>query len=122
MEHRACARCNNVMDRATVSAVEVDRCPSCGAIWLDKGELGALVKADPEAVSAMVAEGGGGDAPPLHAAIRLDCPACKGKLMTLEWDGQRLDRCEGCGGILFERDGLEKGIASLRAEWQRRQA
>ncbi len=121
MPQRVCARCNTVLDRVTVQNTEVDRCPSCGSVWLDLGELGTLVSAPAEEVGELIREGGQSDAPPLHAAIQLDCPACKGSLQTIEFGGVRVDRCDSCRGTLFERDGLEKGIAKLRDEWQRRQ-
>lgn len=32
------------MERVTVDNVEIDKCPACGGIWLDPGELELLMK------------------------------------------------------------------------------
>ncbi len=39
----ACAACAAAMERVTVEALTIDVCRSCRAVWLDAGELGALV-------------------------------------------------------------------------------
>jgi len=35
---------NTVMDVVQVDNVEIDRCPKCGGVWLDAGELEVLMK------------------------------------------------------------------------------
>lgn len=37
-----CPKDNSLMSPEDVAAIIVDRCSSCGGIWLDKGELTAL--------------------------------------------------------------------------------
>ena len=37
--HRTCVKCTSVLDKSMVGDVEVDLCPSCGGLWLDRGEL-----------------------------------------------------------------------------------
>jgi Zn-finger nucleic acid-binding protein len=39
----ACAACTNTMERTAVERLTIDVCRTCRAIWLDRGELGALV-------------------------------------------------------------------------------
>ncbi|MCK4343573.1 MAG: zf-TFIIB domain-containing protein [Phycisphaerae bacterium] len=55
---RRCPRCNRKMQVLTVGQppVEVDRCPSGDGIWLDAGELAAIVKSFAEGEDAVVAE------------------------------------------------------------------
>lgn len=37
--------CENVlMERVEVDSVELDKCPTCGGVWLDPGELDLLLK------------------------------------------------------------------------------
>lgn len=37
--------CDDVaMERVTVDSVEIDKCPNCGGMWLDPGELDLLLK------------------------------------------------------------------------------
>jgi Zn-finger nucleic acid-binding protein len=39
----ACAACANTMERIAVERLTIDVCRTCRAVWLDPGELGALV-------------------------------------------------------------------------------
>jgi uncharacterized protein len=34
-----CPRCKRQMVKKTRQGVTIDKCPSCGGIWLDKGEM-----------------------------------------------------------------------------------
>ena len=51
-EHRAdserhCLRAaceNQLMERVPIDQVEIDKCPKCGGVWLDPGELELLMK------------------------------------------------------------------------------
>jgi Zn-finger nucleic acid-binding protein len=46
-DERRCLRpsCeNSLMERIEVDKVEIDKCPSCGGVWLDPGELELLLK------------------------------------------------------------------------------
>mgnify|MGYP000495320366 CR=1 FL=1 len=54
----------------------------------------------------------------------LKCPACPGTLAPCEVDGVVVDTCDGCGGIWFDRDELDKLVNNaarqLRAHGQTR--
>ncbi len=39
-----CPDCKQSLEKAKFEKVEIDRCPSCQAIWLDKGELEGILK------------------------------------------------------------------------------
>lgn len=39
-----CPKCNNVLRVAARDGVEIDYCPNCRGIWLDKGELDKIIK------------------------------------------------------------------------------
>lgn len=46
-KERHCLRAachNRVMERVEIDQVELDRCPDCGGVWLDPGELEILMK------------------------------------------------------------------------------
>jgi Zn-finger nucleic acid-binding protein len=54
---RPCPRCRRRMRRATVSAVEVDRCSRGHGLWLDAEETGTLIRGgDPPAVAGFLRE------------------------------------------------------------------
>lgn len=44
-----CPRDGSVLTLATEQNVTIDVCPTCGGVWLDKGELEQLSKAEGEA-------------------------------------------------------------------------
>jgi uncharacterized protein len=39
-----CPRCSVEMSEAVRYGVSIDTCPLCGGIWLEKGELGTIIK------------------------------------------------------------------------------
>jgi hypothetical protein len=39
-----CPKCGQKLSPEKCGAVEIDVCPSCNGVWLDKGELGAIVE------------------------------------------------------------------------------
>jgi Zn-finger nucleic acid-binding protein len=39
-----CPKCGQELATETCGAVEIDVCPSCKGVWLDMGELGAIVE------------------------------------------------------------------------------
>ena len=41
-----CGKCGTVMDTEIFKGVEIERCPSCGAVLLDPGELEQLAGED----------------------------------------------------------------------------
>lgn len=109
------------MDRVTVQEVETDSCSICGSVWLDKGELGQLVHVPADALGTMLNAGQEGAAPPLSAAVVLNCPACPGSLQTLSFAGHRVDRCDQCKGLLFERGHVDSGIQAIRQAFAKTQ-
>jgi hypothetical protein len=41
---RACPKCPGKLESYTFEGIPLDRCHECGGIWLDKGELEAIVR------------------------------------------------------------------------------
>lgn len=41
-----CAKCGGVMETQVFRGQEIERCPGCGGVYLDKGELEALAGKD----------------------------------------------------------------------------
>lgn len=39
-----CPKCGQMLSPEKCGTVEIDVCPSCNGVWLDKGELGAIVE------------------------------------------------------------------------------
>jgi len=51
-----CARCGHVMETEAFRGQEIERCPNCGGVFLDKGELEALAGKDRSGFLAGIAE------------------------------------------------------------------
>ena len=109
-----CPRCREPLVAFELDGVEIDRCLACGGTWLDAGEL------------EWIAERAGVDPGPMTEALRagrgrgkrtnLKCPRC-GRRMRQVIVGQEqaveLDRCRHEHGLWFDRDELEKVVASF---------
>lgn len=52
--HARCPRDGSALSQATEKGVHVDHCPTCGGVWLDKGELEAILQHDEAAVTRWV--------------------------------------------------------------------
>ncbi len=83
--------------------LEVDRCTSCGGIWLDEFELEDLKQA-PNAEE--VDSGDAGRGRQLNKVDRIPCPRCGGgKMIRMVAAGQHhiwFERCGVCGGAFFD--------------------
>lgn len=91
---------------------EVDRCPSCGSIFLDyfDGEPGAVARAIERA----------GHAKPGLAPAGVSCPACREPLAPLPYlaNGPEVLRCGGCGGCFLTPAQLG-AVADFRVDRER---
>ena len=102
-----CPKCREAMIVAEYGSVEIDSCPVCGGVWLDGGELEALVgsalppkeKPDPDL------------GPP-----ELDCPICVDKLVRDRYGATEVvvDRCPHGDGIWLDEGELEQILAACR--------
>ena len=39
-----CPRCNNSLVISIINGVEIDHCPNCKGVWLDRGELDKIIE------------------------------------------------------------------------------
>jgi Zn-finger nucleic acid-binding protein len=93
------------MAQVEVQSIEIDRCPACGGIVLDKGETEQI-----DALGlAHVIEGGvtgdhGHDHPRTTAAR---CHVCARDMIALRGAGDiEYDWCDGCERLFFDRGEL----------------
>lgn len=111
-----CPRCDGQsLSAQTLSGIEVDRCPRCNGVWLDRGE-GEMVTR-PGELPAAVVEGiqalADAAAAPDQSAP-LSCPRCEATMRRERYaeSDVEIDRCR-CGVWLDDGE-LEK-IAGYRA-------
>lgn len=104
-----CPNCNNRLNPETLHGETVDRCPGCDGIWLDRGELGAVV----EGASPSGSKPRDSDA----ADVPLTCPKCKREmdLFNYAYDSRVfVNKCASCGGIWLKPGQLQR-LAKYRA-------
>jgi len=46
-----CPKCKTEMTKKYVESVQIDKCPSCGGVWLDRGELDSIRESAEESSS-----------------------------------------------------------------------
>jgi Zn-finger nucleic acid-binding protein len=99
-----CPGCANDMVQVEVQSIEIDRCPSCGGIVLDKGESEAI-----ELLGlAQVIEGGVSAEPAGGTrATAARCHECNRDMIALRGAGDvEYDWCDGCERLFFDRGEL----------------
>jgi Zn-finger nucleic acid-binding protein len=111
-----CVKCNSILDRATFQGLEVDLCPRCGGLWLDRGEIARAAKL-PEAELTRLRRllRGASGPPPVPTESKAPCPACDGKLAEVLLGQVHIDYCGTCHGIFLDRGELEQAIEAVRA-------
>ena len=113
--HLTCVKCTSVLDRATFEGLEVDLCPRCGGLWLDRGEItraARLPDGEITRLRGLLTETDG--PPPLPTSHLVPCPACDGKLSEVMLGAVHVDYCGRCHGIFLDRGELEEALAAVR--------
>jgi Zn-finger nucleic acid-binding protein len=91
------------MELFELKSIEIDRCPSCGGIVLDKGETDAI-----ESLGlARVIEGGVVSDGTQQRTTPARCYECKRNMIALKGAGDiEYDWCDGCERLFFDRGEL----------------
>lgn len=95
------------MERITLGAVAIDRCPTCGGVWLDRGELDALRHTTllEEHRNTLDALDSLGTDEPTDRPQPLLCPRDRARMSVHKHPDQRhieFDSCSKCGGMFFD--------------------
>lgn len=109
----SCPKCHVNMERVKVERLAVDRCHKCGGLWLDQGELDALLSTRGGAKQAIATL----DAGPAvegsrarHVVSRVECPRDKSRLITIVDRKQphiHFEACTNCGGTFLDAGELK---------------
>ncbi len=111
-----CVKCNSILDRATFQGLEVDLCPKCGGLWLDRGEITRAAQLpEKELVRLRNLLRGSSGPPPIPTENKAPCPACEGQLSEVLLGKVHVDYCGTCHGIFLDRGELEDAITAVRA-------
>ena len=114
-----CARHDRAMRRFLIAGIEVDRCGICGGIWLDRGELEALVASDKSGRAAARLLDRSDDAEEVsdHAPV---CPRDGTPLSPMRTAAKphvECDACTQCGGVYLDAGELSKLTDSGFLDW-----
>jgi Zn-finger nucleic acid-binding protein len=111
-----CVKCTSVLDRADFEGLEVDLCPSCGGLWLDRGEITRAARL-PETELRRLRDliGAANPAAPIGSENHIPCPACPGLLAEFSLGSIRVECCSACHGIFLDRGELEEALSAVRA-------
>ena len=111
-----CVKCNSILDKATFQGLEVDLCPKCGGLWLDRGEITRTAKLPPTELSRLrgLLTGAGGP-PPVPTENKAPCPACPGTLSEVVLGTVHVDYCGKCHGLFLDRGELEAAVQAVQA-------
>jgi uncharacterized protein len=111
------------------STLEIDRCPSCGGVWLDPGEM--------QRAEDLARKRGKGVNPAVIADLfrrtyvnarraaaerpAIDCPSCGEVMFEREWiygSEVKVEVCMGCSGVWLDEGELEDLARVLGATWR----
>ena len=110
-----CPKCAREMGEEQHGEISIDRCPQCAGIWLDIGELEALIETDPR---PLLAEDRRFHAPHDAGGPPVECPRCQGskliKLNSRLRPGVIIDSCTVCYGAWLDAGELTQ---LARADW-----
>ena len=99
-----CPQCRIGLERKTVRGrtTEIDRCPKCGGIWFDDGEIAELLGSPDQGRISVPAEA--------RVAPQLECPRCNEPLYLFAWPGTLTvaEGCRRCGGMRLDAGEFEE--------------
>ena len=102
-----CPRCKDSMVTLELNNVEIDKCFSCGGVWLDERELEQLLEGSSfgDKILYSIIPHKKSDEKPLK------CPVCNKKMLKVIAGASEsvvLDKCKNEHGIWFDGGELEK--------------
>ena len=112
LKKRTCPKCRVAMRvREMKEGVRVDICPQCKGMWLDHGELKALVE-------ARMSERSGPEVLAHAKRTEFDCPDCGQPLFKRRFERRskiRIEQCSLCAGIFLDVGQLKQVDDFLRS-------
>jgi len=123
---RQCIKCSCPQESIQVLGVAVSRCPTCGGLWFEGGDIRRFNEQRKQHVGdvgleqaiARLAKSKPVGAPP---AAKSDaqvvggtrCPACAGKMTTVAFAGTTIVQCNACDGLFLDKGELERAMTLL---------
>lgn len=108
-DHPICCPHDQVtMERVAVGVFSIDRCPTCGGVWLDRHEINAII--DAASSSTTIDIGPVRGARRRHSIDRPHCPRDNSPLIEMVDKNQPhvgVDACTVCGGVYLDAGELK---------------
>jgi uncharacterized protein len=97
-----CPKCREVTMLAfTFQGIQVDRCPRCDGVWLDKDELNAILD---QKLGRQIEQVSFAQAPLADDSAPAHCFRCDRAMVDLIGAADvRFEWCEGCEGLFFDK-------------------
>jgi Zn-finger nucleic acid-binding protein len=118
MNAPVCPDCRIEMEVQRYYGVTVDVCPACAGLWLDEGELRALMQIDPLILLSIEDRALPDVQYNPDETVQRRCPRCAIPLHPYRYlydSPVELDGCEQCHGIWVDNGELRKVYAELQA-------
>lgn len=109
-----CPKCGGRLLSREIGGVVVDQCEQCHGIWMELGELPAVIAFHrQQSKEAALPDGEGA---PVYDAISAPCPRCGGegkmtRLTNLQDSSVIMDSCPVCYGVWLDGGELQKLMA-----------
>jgi Zn-finger nucleic acid-binding protein len=105
----SCPRCFDPMDHLSHEGVTLNQCRVCASLWLDSGELGALIDLPREALESLTKAAPAPRTASGATPRALPCPVCTGELREHEYavgSGVPIHTCGVCKGLWVSPEAL----------------
>ena len=110
------------------STLEIDRCPGCGGVWLEHGEMvraETLARArgkgvDPNVIADLFRRTYVNARRVAEERPAIDCPSCSEVMFEREWiygSEVKVEVCMGCSGVWLDEGELDDLARFLGASW-----
>ena len=110
------------------STLEIDRCPGCGGVWLEHGEMvraETLARArgkgvDPNVIADLFRRTYVNARRVAEERPAIDCPSCSEVMFEREWiygSEVKVEVCIGCSGVWLDDGELDDLARYLGASW-----
>lgn len=113
-----CLLCDSDLHELQLHGGHLEQCPDCGGIWLDRGELDAIVDAEDGDVRWMDLDLWSEALEAGENVSHRQCPNGHGPLAILRYGKSKVEVevCPTCGGIWLDAGELDKIIEYLDAQ------
>lgn len=99
---RKCPGCGTLLEEIEYHKEKVDRCPGCGGVFFDQGELEAIISLVDLFQNVTLAEKEINTISSREHQRELECPVCTKIMLKRDVAGTVIDVCQTCRGIWLD--------------------